>query len=80
MARTVATPPPCRAASDCAGADTASRPAVVSERTHPMARFLVELGITSSTFWMLGLTAWLRTPAGYAVVDVRASTRTSTTA
>src|SRR5436190_8592611 len=41
----------------------------VSERVHLMATFLVALGTTLSSFWILSLNSWMQTPTGYRIID-----------
>jgi len=41
----------------------------VSNRVHLMATALVAIGTTISAFWILSLSSWMHTPAGYVIED-----------
>ena len=41
----------------------------VSETVHFISTFLVAVGTTLSTFWILALNSWMQTPAGYEIID-----------
>lgn len=42
---------------------------LVSNRTHLVASGLVAAGTTLSAFWILALSSWMQTPAGYRIED-----------
>ncbi|WP_263769580.1 cytochrome ubiquinol oxidase subunit I [Propionivibrio soli] len=44
----------------------------VSKGVQTMATFLVALGTTLSAFWILALSSWMQTPAGFEMIDGRA--------
>ncbi len=44
----------------------------VSRRVHTLATFLVAFGTTISAFWILALSSWMQTPAGFVMRDGRA--------
>jgi cytochrome d ubiquinol oxidase subunit I len=44
----------------------------VSDRVHTLATLLVALGTTASAFWIMVLSAWMHTPAGFEMIDGKA--------
>lgn len=44
----------------------------VSQRAHNVATFLVALGTTASSFWILAVNSWMQTPAGFEMIEGKA--------
>jgi cytochrome d ubiquinol oxidase subunit I len=44
----------------------------VSRRVHTLATLFVAVGTTLSAFWILALSSWMQTPAGFEMIDGRA--------
>lgn len=44
----------------------------VSNRVYNVSVFLVALGTTASSFWILALNSWMQTPAGHEMIDGQA--------
>ena len=44
----------------------------VSNRIHTLATILVAIGTTVSAFWILALSSWMHTPAGFTMIDGKA--------